>query len=76
MVSKDQQALRIWWSKREDDLMVRYSHHKGDGGWLLDFFFGMPGESTQKKLDEFKEECQKRGYDYKTLTINLKGPKT
>lgn len=56
--------------------MVRYSHHKGDGGWLLDFFFGMPGESTQKKLDEFKEECQKRGYDYKTLTINLKGPKT
>ncbi len=60
-------ALKVWWSKRERDIMYDWDKHPSDGH-LLDNFFcytqGLGGKT-------FVQELEDRGFDITTLRFTI-----
>ena len=60
-------TLRAWYSKKEKDIMIDWSHDKSDA-WLLHNHVFSKGRG-----EEFIKELIERGYDITTLKFSIKG---
>lgn len=63
MVIKKEDKLRVYWSKKESDLMIYHpmGRNTSADGWYLNKFFN----------SEFIEEMKRRGYDLSSVKFEI-----
>ena len=65
------QKLKMKWDKKAKDFIVIHPN-KRDGNFLFWMFTRKRVSSTNKIVDSFLDELDKRGYDLSTLKFEIK----
>lgn len=60
-------ALRVVWSKRENDIVVHFDKRPSDGCWFLDLI----GVAFQPGREDFKKALRERGFDPETFRCSV-----
>lgn len=66
-MARKRAALRVWWSKRENGLMVDWDKQKSDGHWFIDLI----GVAMRPGRDDFVKILRDRGFDPETFRCSV-----